>query len=210
MKRDSINKYTININPSVLRVIAIYVISLIRYYWKIFIGYVLEQSGYIKIVDLQTKGKCIIFNSLFSNNTLHTKNPDSEYRYYGVTTYLQNIEHHILMYCRSSDILRNIREIPMGVDCKNSSILDRTIYSDVMQVAAKFNDVAWTDDDLKGWNSNLCVLRTNTEDEIITKDQWVRVGVYRYLTSRGDENAQNIRINELKIDTMTLDDMIAF
>jgi hypothetical protein len=197
-----------NFNLNLLKIFIIYVITQVRYYWRLVINNFLELVGYIEVTDLSSARTYFGLMRFYPLVTLESKE-DNRYRFYVVTTCISGTRYRIVMHCTSIELKQNIRKISLRPDHEIKNKIDRTIYSNVLRIKVDHDGGTWESNDLRGWNYNLCVLRTKINN-FITEDQWIRAGVFHHLTTEKYRKSLNLQMEELNMEVMTLDDLAAF
>lgn len=198
-------------NLSLLKKIILLVIVHVRHYWKLLKNTVLELIGYIEVRDIQSGRRYSNIMSLFPFTQLENFNLNSSNRdigFFVISTYIDGIVHRITMHCTPIELVKNLQRIIDPADHEIIKKIDRTFYSSILSVRVSFDDTLLESDEIRGWNSNLCILKL---DEDITKtEEWVRAGVYDYICSNLVPRMKKIKMDDLHLDVSTLDDMIDF
>lgn len=197
-----------NSNP--LKILIIYVSVLIRHYWKIFMNVVLEYINFIEIFDLQTGKK--YFNLMKQIPLISYDRCTSGF--YVMTVYIDRIKYRILLYCTPQELATHIKRFSDRSDRKKVIDLDLTLFSDILDVKVTIDENN-LNLNVRGWNSNLCVLKSKSKIlKTITTEEWIRAAIIYHLYPESkfnlDMNDQKIKIIWSSLDSMIeIDDIVS-
>jgi hypothetical protein len=196
-------------NPNPLKIITIYVTTQVSYYLRLMINYFLQLIGYVVVTDLGSNRTYLKLMCISQMVALENHDQDLS-SFYVVTTYIRGLKHRIVMHCTSSELRENIHNVSLHSDYENRNKIDRTIYSNVIGIEVDHDGSTLKSSDLRGWNYNLCVLRTENSDIQITNDQWIRAGIFYHLSDINFIEGAELKMSEFNLEVTTLDDFIAF
>lgn len=196
-----ITNSTMEYEVKLLRYFKNMIISHVRYYLTLMKNRFLELIRYRKIRDLESN---VVFATYLTSNTLKLMDDiDKVKKFYAVTTYQNGLKYRIITYGSVLDIISLC-------NASNPNI-DRTFFSEIINLTVDFDERKLGITDLRGWNSNLCLYHNpNCTDFPQTLDL-IRAGVYNHLLSNLNELQvpfqDPVRMNGFRLNVTTLDDI---